>query len=88
MSLTRRPLASDHIVMKKLIAAIAALLALLLTACGSETCSCQEVNPGCVADQDCNHLLEMSSLAGACNDDGTCTCGEGREQVAETGKCR
>ena len=29
----------------------------------------------------------LLSLAGTCNDDGTCTCREGTEKNPETGKC-
>lgn len=37
-------------------------------------------------DQTCNANLSMSSFAGKCNDDGTCTCNAGFTKNAE-GKC-
>jgi hypothetical protein len=37
-------------------------------------------------DQTCNADLSMSSFAGKCNDDGTCTCNEGFTKNAD-GKC-
>lgn len=38
-------------------------------------------------DQTCNDLPAMSSIAGICNADGTCTCSVGRTQNALTGRC-
>jgi hypothetical protein len=38
-------------------------------------------------DQTCNLYPEMSSIAGTCNGDGTCTCNPGRTPDPLTGRC-
>jgi hypothetical protein len=38
-------------------------------------------------DQTCNHVMEMSSLAGTCREDGTCACAEGRTKDRYSGRC-
>jgi hypothetical protein len=40
------------------------------------------------ADQTCNDDPAMSSLHGACNPDGTCTCGAGFERNPQTSRCK
>lgn len=42
----------------------------------------------CGSAGDCNDLPTMSSIAGECNSDGTCTCNEGREMNPDTELCR
>ena len=39
------------------------------------------------ADWSCNLDPEMSSIAGTCNPDGTCTCAAGRTQDPASGRC-
>lgn len=39
------------------------------------------------ADQTCNHDPRVSSLHGHCEDDGTCTCGEGFPKDPGSGRC-
>jgi len=49
---------------------------------GGEAAVCE---PG--ADQTCNDDPAISSLHGACRQDGTCLCNEGVAKNSETGRC-
>ena len=60
-------------------------LTFCLAGCGNE----EPPNPQCTfgQDQTCNDSPIISSIHGACNEDGTCTCNEGFDKNPETGKC-
>jgi hypothetical protein len=62
------------------------MLAVMMPACGDDS---DVPNPNCAFghDETCNDDSAFSSIHGACNNDGTCTCRGGFEKNPDTGRC-